>query len=125
MRYGENPHQKAVFYKEIGKNKGCLTNARQLHGKELSFNNINDTNGALDLLKEFDEPTIVAVKHANPCGVASAENIYEAYLKAYRLILCPYLVVLLQQIEIDAKTAEEIHKIFVEIVIAPSFSKRH
>ena len=124
MRYGENPHQKAVFYKEIGKNKGCLTNARQLHGKELSFNNINDTNGALDLLKEFDEPTIVAVKHANPCGVASAENIYEAYLKAYEADpVSIFGGIVAANREIDAKTAEEIHKIFVEIVIAPSFSK--
>ena len=60
MRYGENPHQKAAFYKEIGKNIGCLSSAIQLHGKELSYNNINDTNGALELLKEFEEPTVVA-----------------------------------------------------------------
>ena len=62
------PHQKAAFYKEVGKNTGCLAAAEQLHGKELSYNNINDTNGALELLKEFDMPTVVAVKHANPCG---------------------------------------------------------
>ncbi|MBC7958844.1 MAG: bifunctional phosphoribosylaminoimidazolecarboxamide formyltransferase/IMP cyclohydrolase, partial [Vallitaleaceae bacterium] len=67
MRYGENPHQKAAFYKEVGNTKGFLTNAVQLHGKELSFNNINDTNGALELLKEFSDPTVVACKHANPC----------------------------------------------------------
>jgi len=83
MRYGENPHQKAVFYKEIGACVGCLAEAEQLHGKELSFNNINDANGALELLKEFEEPTVVAVKHANPCGVGSAESIYKAYMKAY------------------------------------------
>jgi len=72
MRYGENPHQKAVFYKEVGANVGCITAAKQLHGKELSYNNINDANGAIEIIKEFDEPTVVAVKHANPCGVASA-----------------------------------------------------
>lgn len=83
MRYGENPHQKAVFYKEVGANVGCITAAKQLHGKELSYNNINDANGAIEIIKEFDEPTVVAVKHANPCGVASASNIYDAYIKAY------------------------------------------
>ena len=83
MRYGENPHQKAAFYKEVGNTKGLLTNAVQLHGKELSFNNINDTNGALELLKEFSEHTVVGSKHANPCGVGSASTIHEAYLKAY------------------------------------------
>ena len=83
MRYGENPHQMACFYKEVGHNKGMLTNFKQLHGKEMSFNNVNDTNGALELLKEFYEPTIVACKHSNPCGVGSAESIYDAYMKAY------------------------------------------
>ncbi|MCR5733782.1 MAG: bifunctional phosphoribosylaminoimidazolecarboxamide formyltransferase/IMP cyclohydrolase [Lachnospiraceae bacterium] len=71
MRYGENPHQKAAFYREIGKRKGSLADAVQLNGKELSFNNINDTNGALELLKEFEDPTVVACKHGNPCGVGS------------------------------------------------------
>ena len=124
MRYGENPHQKAVFYKEIGKNEGCLTSAEQLHGKELSYNNINDTNGALELLKEFDEPTVVAVKHANPCGVASAENIYEAYVRAYEADpVSIFGGIVAANREIDEKTAEEINKIFVEIVIAPSFTE--
>jgi phosphoribosylaminoimidazolecarboxamide formyltransferase / IMP cyclohydrolase len=124
MRYGENPHQKAVFYKEIGANVGCITAAKQLHGKELSYNNINDTNGALELLKEFDEPTVVAVKHANPCGVASAATIYEAYVKTYEADpVSIFGGVIAANREIDGKTAEEINKIFVEIVIAPSFSK--
>ena len=79
MRYGENPHQKAAFYREIGKKCGSITDAAQLHGKELSFNNINDTNGALELLKEFTEPTVVACKHGNPCGVGSADNILDAW----------------------------------------------
>lgn len=83
LRYGENPHQKAYYYKEIKSYPGALVNAVQLHGKELSFNNINDTNGALQALQEFEEPTVVAVKHANPCGVGTGQDIYEAYIKAY------------------------------------------
>lgn len=124
MRYGENPHQKAVFYRETGNFKGFLTEAEQLHGKELSFNNINDTNGALDLLKEFDEPAVVAVKHANPCGVGSGETIYEAYMKAYEAdTVSIYGGIVAANREIDAKTAEEMNKIFLEIVVAPSFTQ--
>ncbi len=122
MRYGENPHQAAAFYKEVGTNEGMLTSLKQLHGKELSFNNINDTHGALELLKEYDEPTIVACKHSNPCGVASGKDIHEAYVKAYNTdpvsifggIVCANRV-------IDKATAEEISKIFLEIVLAPGF----
>lgn len=124
MRYGENPHQKAAFYKEVGAGEGMLTNAVQLHGKELSFNNINDTNGALELLKEYTEPTIVACKHSNPCGVASAETIHEAYVKAYNSDpVSIFGGIIVANREIDKATAEEINKIFVEIVLAPSFSK--
>ena len=72
LRYGENPHQSAAFYASVKETEGTLTGAIQLHGKELSYNNIGDTDGALETLKEFDEPTIVAAKHANPCGVGSA-----------------------------------------------------
>jgi len=124
MRYGENPHQKAAFYKEITNTKGMLSDAKQIHGKELSFNNINDTHGALELCKEYDAPTVVACKHANPCGVGSAKNIYEAYMRAYtsdpKSIFGGIIVV---NREIDEKTAEEINKIFIEIVVAPSFSE--
>ncbi|MDP4093638.1 MAG: bifunctional phosphoribosylaminoimidazolecarboxamide formyltransferase/IMP cyclohydrolase [Bacillota bacterium] len=124
MRYGENPHQKAVFYKETGKNVGCISSAKQLNGKELSYNNINDANGALELLKEFDEPTVVAVKHANPCGVASAENIYDAYIKTYEADpVSIFGGIVAANREIDAKTAKEIVKIFLEIIIAPSYSE--
>lgn len=123
MRYGENPHQKAAFYKEIGKVKGFLTEAEQLHGKELSFNNINDTNGALELLKEFTEPTIVACKHANPCGVGTGANIYEAWTKAYNADpVSIFGGIVVANREVDKETAEEINKIFIEIVVAPSFS---
>lgn len=125
MRYGENPHQKAAFYKEVSNNKGLLSSAVQLHGKELSFNNINDTNGALELLKEFDEPTVVACKHANPCGVGTAENIYDAYMKAYSSDPTSIFggIVVFNR-EIDEKTAEEVNKIFVEIIVAPSYNKK-
>lgn len=123
LRYGENPHQKAYYYKEVKPFDGALTNAVQLHGKELSFNNINDTNGALDALREFEEPTVVAVKHANPCGVGTSANIYEAYKKAY--VADPISIfggIIAANRIIDARTAEEINKIFIEIVIAPGFT---
>ncbi len=123
MRYGENPHQKAAFYKEVGKADGFLTAAKQLHGKELSYNNINDTNGALELLKEFTEPTIVACKHANPCGVGTGANIFEAWTKAYNAD--PKSIfggIVVANREIDADTANGINKIFIEIVVAPSFT---
>lgn len=124
MRYGENPHQKAVFYKEVGANRGLLPSAVQLHGKELSFNNINDTNGAIELVKEFDEPTVVAVKHTNPCGVGSADNIHDAYVRAYESDpVSIYGGIIAANREIDKATAEEISKIFVEIVVAPSFTE--
>ena len=124
MRYGENPRQNAVFYKEPFTVAGSLAAAKQLHGKELSYNNINDTNGALDLLREFDEPTIVAVKHANPCGVASAESISEAFRKAYASDQTSIFGgIIASNREIDKATAEQIHEIFIEIVVAPSFSK--
>ncbi|WP_317368712.1 bifunctional phosphoribosylaminoimidazolecarboxamide formyltransferase/IMP cyclohydrolase [uncultured Tyzzerella sp.] len=124
MRYGENPHQMACFYKEIGHNKGMLTNFKQLHGKEMSFNNVNDTNGALDLLKEFDEPTIVACKHSNPCGVASASSIYDAYVKAYNADPTSIFGgIVVSNREIDEKTALEMNKIFLEVILAPSFTK--
>ncbi len=122
LRYGENPHQKALFYKEIGKHPGALVNAVQLHGKELSFNNINDTNGALELLKEFEEPTVVAVKHANACGVGSGYDTYIAYKKAYACDpVSIFGGIIAANHTIDKQTAEEINKIFVEIVIAPDF----
>lgn len=123
MRYGENPHQKAAFYKEIGNTKGFLTNALQLHGKELSFNNINDTNGALELLKEFSEATVVACKHANPCGVGSGNDIYEAYMRAYTSDpMSIFGGIVVANRTIDLATAQEISKIFIEIVVAPDFS---
>ena len=124
LRYGENPHQKAAYYKEVRPYEGSLARAVQIHGKELSFNNINDANGALEALKEFEEPAVVAVKHANPCGVAVGENIYQAYSKAYEADpVSIFGGIIAANRAIDRETAEEIHKIFVEIVIAPDFTE--
>ncbi len=124
MRYGENPHQKGCLYKEIGKCKGSLTTAEQLNGKELSFNNINDTNGALELLKEFEEPTVVACKHGNPCGVGSSENIYDAWKKAFEADKTSIFggIVVLNR-EVTKQIAEEMSKIFLEVIVAPSYEK--
>lgn len=124
LRYGENPHQKAIYYKEIQPADGALVNAVQLHGKELSFNNINDAQGALATLKEFSEPTVVAVKHANPCGVGSGFDILSAYKKAYEVDpVSIYGGIVAANRAIDLPTAEEISKIFVEIIIAPDFTQ--
>jgi phosphoribosylaminoimidazolecarboxamide formyltransferase/IMP cyclohydrolase len=124
LRYGENPHQKAYYYKEIKPCEGSLVKAIQLHGKELSFNNINDANGALETLKEFDEPTVVAVKHANPCGVGTGFDICDAYNKAYKADpVSIYGGIIAANRTIDDLTAAEISKIFVEIVIAPDFTQ--
>ena len=124
LRYGENPHQKAAYYKEVKPWEGALTNAVQLHGKELSFNNIGDANGALACLREFTEPTVVAVKHANPCGVGSAGTIFEAWNKAFDADpVSIFGGVIAANREVDKETAEEIGKIFVEIVIAPGFTE--
>lgn len=123
MRYGENPHQSAAFYKEVGNSDGMLSGIEQLHGKELSFNNINDLHGALELLKEFDEePTVVACKHSDPCGVASGKDIHEAYVRAYNTDpVSIFGGILCANRKIDKATAEEISKIFLEIVLAPDF----
>lgn len=124
MRYGENPRQEAVFYKEPFPVAGSLAKAKQLHGKELSYNNINDTNGAINLLKEFSEPTVVACKHSNPCGVASDKTIAGAFAKANASDPTSIFGgIIAANREIDEATAEQINKIFIEIVVAPSFSK--
>jgi phosphoribosylaminoimidazolecarboxamide formyltransferase/IMP cyclohydrolase len=124
MRYGENPHQKAAFYREIGKKKGSITDAIQLNGKELSFNNINDTNGALELLKEFAEPTVVACKHGNPCGVGSDEDILVAWDKAYNADKGSiYGGIVVINREVTLALAEKMKGVFLEVVVAPSYEK--
>lgn len=125
LRYGENPHQKAAFYREIDNLEGTIAAGIQLHGKELSFNNINDGNGALEILKEFEEPTVVAVKHANPCGIGSGETLLEAYDKAYESDkVSIFGGIIAANREIDEEVASRINEIFIEIVMAPSFTKK-
>ncbi|NBI07959.1 bifunctional phosphoribosylaminoimidazolecarboxamide formyltransferase/IMP cyclohydrolase [Senegalia massiliensis] len=123
LRYGENPHQNAAFYEEIKETNGTLSKSKQIHGKELSFNNINDSNGALKILKEFDEPTIVGVKHANPSGIGSGEKIEDAYVKAYECdTKSIFGGIIASNREINKEIAEKINQIFIEVVLAPSFS---
>ncbi|WP_310604668.1 bifunctional phosphoribosylaminoimidazolecarboxamide formyltransferase/IMP cyclohydrolase [Anaerosporobacter sp.] len=124
MRYGENPHQKAAFYKEIGKKVGSIADAVQLNGKELSFNNINDTNGALELLKEFTEPTVVACKHGNPCGVGSADDIVVAWDKAFdadKVSIYGGIVTINREVTLEL--AEKMKPVFLEVLVAPSYQK--
>lgn len=124
LRYGENPHQKAAFYEEINNTIGTLSKAKQLHGKELSFNNINDSNGALKILKEFEEATIVGVKHSNPSGIGSAKTIEDAYVKAYECDMKSIFGgIIASNREINEKVAKSINDIFIEVVLAPSYSK--
>jgi phosphoribosylaminoimidazolecarboxamide formyltransferase/IMP cyclohydrolase len=124
LRYGENPHQQASFYKQMSGLEGSLAAAKQLHGKEMSYNNISDTNGALDILREFDETTVVCVKHANPCGVGSADTVGEAWQKAYEADpVSVFGGIVVTNAEVDVKMAEGINKIFIEIVVAPSYSE--
>ena len=122
LRYGENPHQKAAFYQKPLGTAFSIANAKQLHGKELSYNNINDADAALQIVKEFDQPAAVAVKHMNPCGVGTGESVAEAFQKAYDADPTSIFggIVALNR-EVDAQTASALHEIFLEIVIAPSF----
>lgn len=124
LRYGENPHQTAAFYKDVHQTAGTLAGAKQLHGKELSYNNIQDANAALEIIADYDEPAAVAVKHMNPCGIGIGETIETAFAKAYDadpvsifggIVVCNRAI--------DAKVAEPLSKIFLEIVIAPGFSE--
>lgn len=124
LRYGENPQQQAAFYREINPSLSSLAMARQIQGKELSFNNINDTNAAWELVQEFTEPTVVAIKHANPCGVGTAPDLHEAYLKAYDSDpVSIFGGIIAVNNKVDLKTAEEILKIFIEVIIAPDYDK--
>lgn len=124
LRYGENPHQTAAFYASVKGTEGTLPGSVQLHGKELSYNNIGDTDGALETLKEFEEPTIVAAKHANPCGVGSASTLAEAYRRAYEADpVSIFGGIVAANREIDAETAAEMAKTFLEVVVAPSFTQ--
>jgi phosphoribosylaminoimidazolecarboxamide formyltransferase/IMP cyclohydrolase len=125
LRYGENPHQKASFY--AGKPQGySMAFAQQLHGKELSYNNIQDGDAALNIVKEFaDEPVMVAVKHKNPCGVSIGKNVWEAWRRCYDADPVSIFggIVATNQ-TIDEETAEEMKNVFLEIILAPKFTEK-
>ncbi|MDR0930648.1 MAG: bifunctional phosphoribosylaminoimidazolecarboxamide formyltransferase/IMP cyclohydrolase [Clostridiales bacterium] len=130
MRYGENPHQSAAFYREPLDVSGTIAGAKQIQGKEISFNNVNDTEAALSLVQDLTklennsrEVAVVAVKHANPCGVAIGTNIYDTYLSAYNADpVSIFGGIVATNAQIDEATANEMVKIFLEIVIAPSYT---
>jgi len=124
LRYGENSHQEAAFYKEENPEEASISTATQLQGKALSYNNIADTDAALECVKEFDEPACVIVKHANPCGVSIGDNILAAYEGAYKTDpTSAFGGIIAFNRELDANTAEAIvSRQFVEVIIAPSVS---
>ena len=125
MRYGENPHQQAAFYVEANPTEAGIATARQIQGKELSYNNVADTDAALECVKNFHEPACVIVKHANPCGVAIAGSISEAYDLAFATDTeSAFGGIIAFNRELDAKTAASIvERQFVEVIIAPSVSE--
>jgi phosphoribosylaminoimidazolecarboxamide formyltransferase/IMP cyclohydrolase len=126
LRYGENPHQKASFYKDKNVSAVGISNARQLHGKELSFNNIIDLDAALEIVKEFKEPAASVIKHTNPCGAATNKTLADAYndaLDCDKISAFGSIVGLNR--EVDFKTAEAIINAgFTECIIAPSYEKK-
>jgi phosphoribosylaminoimidazolecarboxamide formyltransferase/IMP cyclohydrolase len=124
LRYGENPHQRAAFYREPGVTGSCVANATMLQGKELSFNNIADTDTAIECVRVFNEPACVIVKHANPCGVATAVSLADAYDRAYRTDpTSAFGGIIALNRELDAETAVAISgRQFVEVIAAPSVS---
>ncbi|HEX4233211.1 MAG TPA: bifunctional phosphoribosylaminoimidazolecarboxamide formyltransferase/IMP cyclohydrolase [Caldimonas sp.] len=123
LRYGENPHQRAAFYRDLAPAPGSLVTAAQLQGKELSYNNIADADAAWECVKCFDSPACVIVKHANPCGVAVAEDGAVAYAKAFNTDpTSAFGGIIAFNREVDRAAAELVAKQFVEVLIAPSYS---
>lgn len=124
LRYGENSHQKASFYQDALPVPYSIASAKQIHGKELSYNNIKDADAALRIAEEFTEPTAVALKHMNPCGIGSGETIAEAFQEAYEadpVSIFGGIIVLNRPV--DVATAEQLQRIFLEIIIAPAFEE--
>lgn len=124
LRYGENPHQRAAFYKGMNP-QYSIANAKQLHGKELSYNNIQDGNAAIEILKDFEgQPTVVVLKHMNPCGVGIGATIEEAWEKAYDADpISIFGGIVAMNAPLNVAVAEKLSKIFLEIIIAPAFDK--
>jgi phosphoribosylaminoimidazolecarboxamide formyltransferase/IMP cyclohydrolase len=124
MRYGENPHQKAAFYKETKVNEASVSSSKQIQGKELSFNNLADADAALECVRNFNDPSCVIVKHANPCGVATRDTILAAYLDAYKTDpTSAFGGIIAFNRELDKQTVQSIiDQQFVEVIIAPSLS---
>ena len=124
LRYGENPHQKAYHYVQDNNESYALQNAVQLHGKEMSYNNIQDASAALDILAEFDETTCVAVKHMNPCGVATGSSVFEAYSRAYEADpVSIFGGIVAVNGKVDKETAEKMYSIFLEIILATDYDE--
>jgi phosphoribosylaminoimidazolecarboxamide formyltransferase / IMP cyclohydrolase len=127
LRYGENPHQKAAFFRNPENNDANITNSKVLHGKQLSFNNLVDGNSALELVKEFDAPTAIFVKHNNPCGVASAEIMAEAFINAHDVDpMSAFGCIIAVNREVDEAMVDHMKakKMFVEMIIAPSYNAK-
>lgn len=123
MRYGENPHQKAAFFRELVRVPGAIANYSQLQGKELSYNNIGDADAAWEAVKTFDQPACVIVKHANPCGVAIAADTLTAYRLAFATdTTSAFGGIIAFNHEVDAATAEAVSAQFLEVLIAPAYS---
>ena len=122
MRYGENSHQQAWLYEDALPKSYSVLAAKQLHGKKPSYNNIKDADEALRCIREFDRPTVVAMKHMNPCGIGQGANLEQAWDRAYKADKVSIFggVIALNR-QVDLATAEKMHKIFLEIVIAPGF----
>ena len=124
LRYGENPHQRSAVYKKPNYSLNGVVKSNLLQGKPLSYNNLNDADAAYELIKEFKEPTIAIIKHANPCGVSSKSLMHEAWTSALRTDpQSAFGGIVSSNREITKDIAEEMHKIFLEVIIAPSFSK--
>lgn len=124
LRYGENGHQQASFYSDVLPTSYSIAEAKQLHGKELSYNNIHDADAALRIVNEYQEPAVVAVKHMNPCGVGLGKTILEAYTHAYEADSTSIFggIIALNR-QVDVATAEKMSELFLEIIIAPSFTE--
>jgi len=123
LRYGENPHQNAAFYRDLYPAPGSLVMAKQLQGKELSYNNIADADAAWECVKSFDAPACVIVKHANPCGVAVAGSAAEAYAKAFQTDpTSAFGGIIAFNVAVDGAAAQAVAKQFVEVLIAPAYS---